>query len=319
MSAAPVAEAQSEDEKSPSPLATLPLRLIGPAYPSGRISDFAFFSGGHHDYLVGVASGGLWRTQNAGTTWKPIFDNQGTYAIGVVEIAPSDEKTIWVGTGENNAQRSVAFGDGVYKSTDEGRTWTNMGLKESGHISQIWIHPDDADTVLVAAQGPLWSNGGDRGLYKTTDGGVTWTSILTVDEYTGINEFIVDPNDFDTIVASSYQRRRHVWVLINGGPGSGIHRTTDGGETWSEVNAGLPRDDMGRIGLANAPSNPNLIYAIIEAQPDEQGVYRSSDFGQNWEKRSSHMTTSPQYYNEIVVDPKVLPPSMDRFVNVSSA
>ena len=134
----------------------------------------------------------------------------------------------------------------------------------------------------MAAQGPLWSNGGDRGLYKTTDGGVTWTSILTVDEYTGINEFIVDPNDFDTIVASSYQRRRHVWVLINGGPGSGIHRTTDGGETWSEVNAGLPRDDMGRIGLANAPSNPNLIYAIIEAQPDEQGVYRSSDFGQNW-------------------------------------
>nr|WP_083332599.1 hypothetical protein [Hyphomonas sp. Mor2] len=300
----PAASAQSEDEVSPSPLASLPLRLIGPAYPSGRISDFAFFSGGHHDYLVGVASGGLWRTKDAGTTWTPIFDNEGTYAIGVVEIAPSDENIIWVGTGENNAQRSVAFGDGVYKSTDGGKTWTNMGLKDSGHISQIWIHPDDAETVLVAAQGPLWSEGGDRGLYKTTDGGATWTAILTVDEHTGINEFIVDPNDFDKIVASSYQRRRHVWVLINGGPGSGIHRTTDGGATWTEIKAGLPKDDMGRIGLAGAPSRPDMIYAIIEGQTDEQGVYRSTDFGQNWEKRSGHMTTSPQYYNEIVVDPK---------------
>ncbi|MEL6729358.1 MAG: glycosyl hydrolase [Pseudomonadota bacterium] len=300
----PVASAQSDDTEDVSPLASLPLRLIGPAYPSGRISDFAFFSGGHHEYLVGVASGGLWHTQNAGTTWTPIFDNEGTYAIGVVEIAPSDEKIIWVGTGENNAQRSVAFGDGVYKSTDRGRTWTNMGLKDSGHISQIWIHPDDPDTVLVAAQGPLWSDGGDRGLYKTTDGGATWTAILTVDEYTGINEFIVDPDDFDTIIASSYQRRRHVWVLINGGPGSGIHKTTDGGTSWTEMTAGLPTDDMGRIGLANAPSNPDMIYAIIEAQPDEKGVYRSTDFGQNWEKRSDHMTTSPQYYNEIVVDPK---------------
>ncbi len=295
---------QSNDEDEASPLASLPLRLIGPAYPSGRISDFAFFSGGYHDYLVGVASGGLWRTTNAGATWTPIFDNEGSYAIGVVEIAPSDEKIIWVGTGENNAQRSVAFGDGVYKSTDGGATWTNMGLKDSGHISQIWIHPADADTVLVAAQGPLWSDGGDRGLFKTTDGGATWTEILTIDEHTGVNEFIVHPQNFDVIVASSYQRRRHVWVLINGGPGSGVHRTTDGGETWSEVTAGLPKDDMGRIGLAMAPSNSDMLYAIIEANDDEKGVYRSNDFGQNWEKRSSHMTTSPQYYNEIVVDPR---------------
>ena len=294
---------QSKDEAEDSPLASLALRAIGPAYPSGRISDFAFFSGGHHDYLVGTASGGLWRTTDAGTSWTPIFDNEGTYAIGVVEIAPSDEKVIWVGTGENNAQRSVAFGDGVYKSVDGGRSWTNMGLKESGHISQIWIHPEDPDTVLVAAQGPLWSAGGDRGLFKTTDGGANWSSILTIDDHTGINEFVVDPRDFDTIVVSSYQRRRHVWVLINGGPGSGIHRTTDGGDSWTEVEAGLPKDDMGRIGLANAPSNPDMIYAIIEGQPDEQGVYRSTDFGQNWEKRSDHMTTSPQYYNEIMVDP----------------
>ena len=300
----PIAVSQSSEEKASSPLASLPLRSIGPAYPSGRVSDFAFFPGGHHDYLVGVASGGLWRTQNAGATWTPIFDHEGTYAIGVVEIAPSDQNIIWVGTGENNAQRSVAFGDGVYKSTDGGKSWSHKGLKESGHISQIWIHPEDSNTVLVAAQGPLWSEGGDRGLYKTVDGGENWARLLNLDAHTGINEFIVDPDDFNTIVASSYQRRRHVWVLINGGPGSGIHRTTDGGETWTEVKAGLPKDDIGRIGLAMAPSKPNRLYAIIEGQPDEQGVYRSEDFGQNWEKRSDHMTTSPQYYNELVVDPE---------------
>ncbi len=300
---ASVASSQSSENEPDSPLASLPLRSIGPAYPSGRISDFAFFSEGHHHYLVGTASGGLWRTRNAGTTWTPIFDNEGTYAIGVVEIAPSDEKIVWVGTGENNAQRSVAFGDGVYKSTDGGATWQNMGLKESGHISQIWIDPEQPDTVLVASQGPLWSDGGDRGLFKTTDGGETWDQILSIDEYTGVNEFVVDPDNFDNIVASSYQRRRHVWVLINGGPGSGIHRTIDGGASWTEVEAGLPKDDMGRIGLAMAPSDHDMLYAIIEGQPDEQGIYRSLDFGQNWEKRSSHMTTSPQYYNEIVVDP----------------
>lgn len=301
----PPASAQAdEEEKASGALSSLPLRLIGPAYPSGRISDFAFFSGGSHHYIVATASGGLWLTENNGTTWTPIFDREGSYSIGVVEIAPSDEQTIWVGTGENNAQRSVGFGDGVYKSSDGGKNWSHMGLKDSGHISQIWIHPEDADTVLVASQGPLWSDGGDRGLYKTTDGGETWELILEVDEHTGINEFVVHPDNFDLIVASSYQRRRHVWVLINGGPGSGIHRTTDGGASWSEVSAGLPGDDMGRIGLAMAPSNPNTLYAIIEGQPDEQGVFRSSDFGQNWAKRSGHMTTSPQYYNEIVVDPR---------------
>lgn len=294
--------AQSGDGED-SALSSLPLRLIGPAYVSGRIADFAFFPGGSHHYIVAVASGGVWETRDAGITWKPLFDSQGSYAIGVVEIAPSDTKTIWVGTGENNAQRSVGFGDGVYKSTDGGKSWTNMGLKDSGHISQIWIHPEDADTVLVAAQGPLWSDGGDRGLYKTTDGGATWERILEIDQYTGINEFVVHPDNPDLIVASSYQRRRHVWVLINGGPGSAIHRTSDGGETWKKVGAGLPGGEMGRIGLAMAPSAPDTVYAIIEGQPDQQGTYRSGDFGQSWEKRSGHVTTSPQYYNEIVVDP----------------
>ncbi|MDJ0918835.1 MAG: hypothetical protein QNJ05_13795 [Woeseiaceae bacterium] len=285
------------------PLASLPLRSIGPALTSGRISDFAFHPEHDHVYYTAVSSGGLFKTENNGTTWTPLFDGEGSYALGVVELDPANPLVVWVGTGENNSQRSVGFGDGVYKSIDGGVTWNNMGLKESGHISQIWIDPEDSNTVLVAAQGPLWNSGGDRGLYRTTNGGETWELILSVDEHTGINEFVVDPRNTDRIVASSYQRRRHVWTLINGGPGSGIHRSEDGGATWTEVTTGLPEDNMGRIGLAGSTSDPDRIYAIIEASDDERGVYHSSDFGLRWEKRSDHMTTSPQYYNELVVDP----------------
>lgn len=303
-----------------NPFAGLKFRNIGPALTSGRISDFAFHKGGHNSYFVATASGNLWKTDNNGTTWQALFENEASYAIGVIEIDPSNPNTVWVGTGENNAQRSVANGDGVYKSVDGGKTWSNMGLKDSGHISQIWVHPDDGNTVLVAAQGPLWNEGGDRGLYKTTDGGETWTRILEIDEHTGVNEFVVDPRDFDKIVVSTYQRRRHVWVLINGGPGSGIHRTTDGGASWTEVKSGLPsKDDMGRIGLAMAPSAPDTLYAIVEASDAERGVYRSDNFGINWRKQSGHMTTSPQYYNEIVVDPNNPERlySMDTFTSVS--
>ena len=309
----------AEDEDEGNPLASLPLRHIGTAITSGRISDFAFYPGGDHEYLVAVSSGNLWKTDNAGITWNPIFDNEGSYAIGVVEIDPNDTQTIWVGTGENNAQRSVAYGDGVYKSTDGGKSWHNTGLKDSGHISQIWINPEDSDEVLVAAQGPLWNAGGDRGLYRTLDGGDSWERILEIDEHTGVNEFVVDPNDPDVIVASSYQRRRHVWVLINGGPGSAIHKSTDRGKTWTKITAGLPSDHMGRIGLAAAPSDDDMIYAIIEANEDERGVYRSTDFGSNWSKRSSYMTTSPQYYNELVVDPQNAERvySLNTFTNMS--
>ena len=295
--------AQGDEEGAPNPLASLALRNIGPAYPSGRISDFAFIGEGDNHYLVATSSGGLWETRNRGTTWTPLFDGQSSYALGVVEVAPTDQDIIWVGSGENNAQRSVGYGDGVYKSIDGGKTWENMGLVDSGHISQLWINPDNEDHVLVAAQGPLWSSGGDRGLYRTKDGGATWDQILAIDEHTGINEFVVHPNNPDLIVASSYQRRRHVWTLINGGPGSGIHRSLDGGANWKEISAGLPKDHMGRIGLAMSPAAPNTLYSIIEASEGEQGVYRSTDFGQHWEKRSDHMTTSPQYYNEIVADP----------------
>ncbi|MGB5256508.1 MAG: hypothetical protein WBN44_04580 [Woeseiaceae bacterium] len=295
-------QATAEDADS-HPLAGLPLRHIGPAITSGRISDFAFHPERKHEYFAATASGNLWKTENDGITWTPLFEGEASYAIGVVTLDPNDALVVWVGTGENNAQRSVAYGDGIYKSVDGGKSWANMGLKDSGHISQIWVDPDDSDHVLVAAQGPLWNSGGDRGLYETRDGGTTWKAILTVDADTGINEFVVDPRDSNTIVASSYQRRRHVWVLINGGPGSGLHKSTDGGKTWSELDKGLPTDNMGRIGLAGAPSDPAMIYAIIEANDEERGVYRSTDFGNNWTKQSDHMTTSPQYYNELVVDP----------------
>ncbi len=283
----------------------LSLRSIGPAYSSGRISDFAFHPERDNIFYAATASAGVWKTETNGASWTPVFDNEASFATGVIELDPTDPETVWVGTGENNAQRSVGFGDGVYKSTDGGATWNNMGLEDSGHIGQIRFHPDDADTVYVAAQGPLWSDGGDRGLYKTTDGGETWERILEIDPHTGVNEFVIHPDRPNEIVASSWQRRRHVWVLINGGPGSALHKSHDGGETWTKLGAGLPgKGDLGRIGLAQAPSAPNVLYAIIEAaRDDEKGVYRSDDFGETWSKMSDEMTTSPQYYNELVVDP----------------
>ncbi len=285
------------------PLSDIPLRSIGPALTSGRVSDFAVQPGHPEIQYVATAGGGLWKTVNRGTTWTPIFEDENSSSIGVVALDPKNPNIVWVGSGENNSQRSVGYGDGVYKSLDGGKNWTNMGLKNSGHISMIRFHPDNSDIIWVAAQGPLWNSGGDRGLYRTDDGGKTWTKILDIDPDTGVNEFVVNPDDPDVIVASTYQRRRHVWTLIDGGPGGGIHKTTDGGKTWRKIESELPEGDMGRIGLAAAPSEPNVIYAIIEADAKERGVYRSTDFGETWEKRSNHITSSPQYYNELYVDP----------------
>jgi photosystem II stability/assembly factor-like uncharacterized protein len=301
------------------PLAGIPLRNLGPALTSGRVSDFAFHPKHSQVFYVSMASGGVWKTENNGTTWKPVFDGEGSFAIGVVELDPSNPNIVWVGSGENNAQRSVGYGDGVYKSVDGGNSWQNMGLKDSGHISMIRFHPEDSNVIYVAAQGPLWSPGGDRGLYRSKDGGANWERILDIDENTGINEFVINPANPDEIVASSYQRRRHVWTLINGGPGSGVHKTTDGGTTWKKVKGGLPGGDLGRIGLTAAPSEPSMIYAIIEADEKGKGVYRSTDFGESWNKRSDHLTSSPQYYNELYVDPKNPERiySVDTFTHVS--
>ncbi len=292
-----------EGPMSASTFAGLELRGIGPAISSGRIIDFAVDSGNPSRFFVATASGGVWKTNNYGATWTPVFDGEGSSSIGCVEIDPSNPDVIWVGTGENNSQRSVSFGDGVYKSLDGGQSWTNVGLKDSQHIGMIAIDPRDTDVVYVAAQGPLWNSGGDRGLYKTADGGATWNRVLEISDNTGVNEVHLDPRNADVIYASAYQRRRRTWTLINGGPESTIYKSTDAGLTWRKINKGLPSTDLGRIGLAVSPADPDVVYAIVEAVRDEGGFYRSDDRGESWTRQSDHVSGSPQYYNEIVADP----------------
>ncbi len=282
----------------------LALRGIGPAFNSGRVADIAVDPADHATWYVAVASGGVWKTVNTGITWEAVFDTAGSYSIGCVTIDPNDPLTVWVGTGENNSQRSVGYGDGVYKSVDGGRGWKRMGLVESEHIGRILVDPRDSDVVFVAAQGPLWRDGGDRGLYRTLDGGETWDCVLEISPVTGVSDVVMDPRNPDVMYASAYQRQRHVWALIDGGPESGIYKTTDGGETWTQLTNGLPSGDVGRIGLALAPTEPDWIYAIVEAAEDKGGFFRSTDAGGNWEKRSDYVSGSPQYYQELYVDPR---------------
>ncbi len=296
------AEAET-DVMAAGTFAGLKLRSIGPALMAGRISDIVVDPDDPRRIVVAVASGGVWRTTNNGTTWSPVFDKEGSYSIGCLALDPTNPLTVWVGTGENNSQRSVGFGDGVYRSRNGGASWENMGLKESEHIGMIRVDPRDADMVYVAAQGPLWRAGGERGLYKTTDGGASWTRILHISDDTGVNEVHLDPRNPDVLYASAYQRRRRVWTLIHGGPESGLHKSTDGGATWRKITKGLPKVDLGRIGLAIAPADPDILYAIVEAAEDKSGVFRSIDAGETWHKRCGYKTTSPQYYNEIVCDP----------------
>ena len=281
----------------------LKFRSIGPAYTSGRIADFAVNPRNPKEYFVGVASGNIWKTVNAGQTWTPVFDTYGAYAIGCLAMDPSNTHVVWAGTGENNHQRSLGYGDGVYKTIDGGKSWKNMGLKNSRQIGSILVNFKDPDTVYVAAEGSAWGPGGDRGLYKTVDGGQNWTKVLAISENTGVNCAVMDPRDPDLIIASSEQRRRHVFTKIGGGPETAIHKTTDGGKTWRKVTSGLPSGDMGGIGLAISPVNPDVVYAIIEATPEESGFYRSCDRGESWSKMSDHFAQG-QYYNEIYCDPK---------------
>lgn len=279
----------------------LNFRLVGPALTSGRIADIAVDPKNHDIWYVAAASGGVWKTTNHGTTFAPIFDNYGSYSIGCVTIAPSNNNTIWVGTGENNNQRSVAFGDGVYKSIDGGKSFKNMGLKSSEHIGKIIVHPTNENIIWVAAYGPVWSAGGERGVYKSTDGGATWTLTLSISENTGIAEIAIDPSNPDVLYASAHQRRRREWTYIGGGPESGLHKSTDGGLTWKAINSGLPEGDMGRIGIAVSPVDPDYVYAIVEARGDKGGFFRSTNRGETWTKMSSH-STSGNYYQEIICD-----------------
>jgi photosystem II stability/assembly factor-like uncharacterized protein len=297
----------------------LALRGIGPAITSGRVIDLAVDSKQPGTYYVAAASGGVWKTTNGGASFNPIFDGQPSYSIGCITIDPNDHLVVWVGTGENNSQRSVGYGDGVYKSVDGGKSWTNMGLKSSEHIGKILVDPRDSNTVYVAAQGPLWSAGGDRGLYKTTDGGKTWKAVLSISENTGVTDVVMDPRDSDVLYAAAYQRRRHVFTLVNGGPEAAIHKSTDGGATWKKLTAGLPKEELGRIGLAIAPSDPDTVYALVEAARGSGGFFRSRDGGANWEKRGKYNTGSGQYYQEIFVDPNDADRiySMDVFLQVT--
>jgi len=281
----------------------LEFRAIGPALTSGRIGDLAIHPDHPTTWYVAVSSGGVWKTVNAGVTWKPIFDSYGSYSIGAVTVDPADPLVVWVGTGENNSQRSVGYGDGLYKSVDGGRSFDLVGLEQSEHIAKILVDPRDSDVVLVAAQGPLWASGGDRGVFRTADGGETWDLVLEIDEDTGVTDLLMDPRNPDVLYAAAYQRRRHVWTLINGGPGSGVYKSLDGGVSWKQANKGLPGGDKGRIGLAMSPQNPDVLYAIVEAADGKSGFFRSSDRAKSWSRQSDYVASSPQYYQELVADP----------------
>jgi photosystem II stability/assembly factor-like uncharacterized protein len=281
----------------------LRLRSLGPTLKPGRVADIAVDPRNRSLWYLANASGGLWKTTNRGNNWAPIFDEGGSYSLGCVTIDTRNTDVIWLGTGENSSNRSVGYGDGVYKSTDGGQSWQHMGLSDSQHIGRILVDPRDSDVVFVAAEGPLWSDGGDRGLFKTTDGGRTWKAVLEISANTGVTDIAFDPRDPDVLYAASYQRRRHVGVLIGGGPESAIYKTTDGGQTWKKLSNGLPSVDIGRIALAVSPQNPDVVYALVYAAGDESGFFRSADRGDTWTRQSNYKVVDPQYYGEIYADP----------------
>lgn len=281
----------------------LKFRGIGPAWASGRIADFAMNPNNPKEYFVAVASGNVWKTENNGTTWKPVFENHGSYSIGVVKLDPNNPNVVWVGTGENNHQRALGYGDGVYKSLDGGKSFKNMGLKESRQIGAIVIDPRNSDVVFVAAEGSAWGPGAERGLYKSTDGGENWKKVLDISENTGVNNVVIDPSNSDIMYATSEQRRRHHFTKIGGGPESAVYKSTNGGETWRKIMKGLPSVHLGGMGIDVSPVDPNVVYLIVEAQEGKSGFFKSTDKGESWEKMSDY-SASGQYYNEIYCDPK---------------
>lgn len=293
-------------------------RSVGPALTSGRISEFAVDPKNPSRYFVAVSSGGVWRTINSGNTFQSVFDGEGSYSIGTITMDPSNSNILWVGTGENNNQRSVGYGDGVYKSTDGGNSWKNMGLKNSEHIGKIIVHPTNSDIVYVAAYGPLWSEGGDRGLYVTRDGGKTWNKTLDAGKHTGVSDLIMDPGNPDVMYATTHQRRRHVFTYLGGGPQSSIYKSVDGGMTWEKSAAGLPSVHIGRIALTISPADPDKIYVLVEAAQGKGGTFRSTTQGASWEKMSSYHSAG-NYYQEIIADPKIPGRlySMDTWLQIS--
>lgn len=292
---------KEKDKLTSGTFSGLKFRSIGPAFTSGRISDFAVNPNNHSEYYVATSSGGLWKTMNNGTTWQSLADTVQSYAMGVVVLDPTNPNVVWLGTGENNHQRALGYGCGVYKSTDGGQTWAFKGLKDSRQIGGIVIDPKNPNTVYVAAEGSVWGPGGERGLYKTVDGGKTWNKVLNISENTGVNNVVMDPRDPNVLYVTSEQRRRHIFTKIGGGPESSVYKSTDAGTTWEKIMNGLPGSDKGGMGIAISPVNPDVLYLIVEAV-EGGGFFRSTNRGASWEKMGDH-ASSGQYYNEIYCDP----------------
>ena len=299
---APPTPVFTAESKGSGPLDRLWFRPIGPATPSGRVDDLAVLESDPTTFYVAMATAGVYKTINAGTTFTPVFDNEGTGSVGAIAIAPTDANLVWVGTGEANNRQSSSWGDGVYKSADGGRTWRNMGLRDTRQVARIIVDPVDFNVVFVASPGNLWGPGGERGVYKTADGGLTWTRSLHVDDDTGATDLVIDPLNNKTLYAATYQRRRQQWGMNGGGPGSGIWKSTDAGQTWSKIETGLPTGAKGRIGLAIYRANPNVLYATVE-HPTESGVYRTDDAGAGWRKLSD-TNPRPMYFSQIRIDPQ---------------
>ncbi|ULC59048.1 glycosyl hydrolase [Flaviramulus sp. BrNp1-15] len=299
---------QEETEKKvDSTLSGLKFRSIGPAFMSGRIADIAIDPNNQNTWYVAVGSGGVWKTNNAGTTWEPLSDKQPFFSTGCLTLDPNNSSKVWLGTGENVGGRHVGIGHGIYVSHDGGKSWENKGLKNSEHISKIIVNPKNSNEIWVAVQGPLWSSGGERGLYKSIDGGDTWKLVLKDNEWTGVTDIVIDPRDEKILYAATWQRHRNVAAYIGGGEGTALYKSTDGGETWDKLKNGLPNGDMGKIGLAISPINPDVLYAAIELNRKKGAIYRSNNKGGSWTKMSETVSggTGPHYYQELVASPHV--------------
>lgn len=300
-------------------LAGLSFRSIGPAVTGGRVVDIAVNPFNFSEYYVASGHGSLWKTTNSGVTFSPVFDANKSYAIGCVKIDPTNPNVVWVGTGENNNQNNVIYGDGIYKSEDGGKSWNNMGLDSSDQIGGIAIDPENSQIVYVAAYGSSRNAGGHRGIYKTVDGGKTWTNVLEISQYTGCYQVHMDLRYSNILYAVAHQRMRNLYTGIYGGPESGIYRSIDYGMTWEKLKKGLPSEDVGRIGMAISPVNPDYLFAIIEATSKDKGTYKSTDRGASWTKESSYNASAPFYYHELFADPVELERvySCDTFLKVT--